>query len=239
MPRRPGLSLAYDRAVTVAVEFLDDRWELVPGHDFTFGRAADLCVDDSNLYLHRVVGLLRHSDDTWWLHNVGEWLELEIRTVKGNHHKMAPSTRLAVVSACDVRFAAGNAKYLINIIPKDPPRVREGFKVIADAPSTNRFAVIDLNDEQRLLLAALCEHQLQPSDGQRSLPSNNAVAVRLGWSVTKFNRKLDYLCRRLTSEGVAGLRGGRGERATARREHLVDHAITTGLISEDDLHLLD
>lgn len=225
--------------MTLGVEFLDDRWEVGPGHDFTFGRAADLCVDESNLYLHRVVGLLRSRDHTWWLHNVGEWLELEVRTVNGNVHTMAADTRLAVVSRCEVRFSAGNANYAIGLAPEEDPRLREGFKVIADAPSTNRFAVIELNPEQRMLLAALCEHRLRPTGGGESLPANRQVALRLGWSITKFNRKLDYLCRRLASEGVAGLQGGRGGRATSRRERLVEHALTTGLISAADLVLLE
>jgi hypothetical protein len=225
--------------VTISVDFEGERWDLAPGSDFTFGRAGDICIDESNLYLHRVVGMLRHRGDTWWLHNVSEWSEIEIHSDSGSRHKMAPNTRVAVLSPCEVRFKAGKARYMINVVPKDPPRRADTLRVIADAPSTNRFGVVTLNDEQRLLLAALCEHRLVDSAEPVTLPPNQVVANRLGWSITKFNRKLDYLCRRLAKEGVAGLQAGRGDRATARREHLVDHVVTTGLITEADLELLD
>jgi hypothetical protein len=225
--------------VTLRVDFEGEHWDLSPGPDFTFGRAGDICIDESNLYLHRVVGLLRHRDGTWWLHNVGEWSELEIQTEKGSRHSMAPDTRVAILWPSEVRFKAGKARYMINVVPNDPPRRADTLRVIADAPSTNRFGIVTLNDEQRLLLAALSEHRLVNSVESVELPSNQVVANRLGWSLTKFNRKLDYLCRRLAKEGVIGLRAGRGERATARREHLVDHAISTGLITEVDLELLD
>jgi hypothetical protein len=61
------------------------------------------------------------------------------------------------------------------------------------------------------------------------------VAVRLGWPLTKFNRKLDYLCLRLTKAGVRGLQGGRGAEATNRRWRLVEHAVAARLVNLDDL----
>jgi hypothetical protein len=225
--------------MTVSVDFDGDRWEVSPGQDFSFGRAGDLCIDDANLYLHRVVGVLRHRGDTWWLHNVGEWSELEILTEAGSRHTMAPNTRLALVADCEVRFKAGKARYMLRLIPRDPPRRSEPVRVIADAPSTNRFGIVQLNDEQRMLLAALAEHRLTNPGEDGALPPNQVVANRLGWSITKYNRKLDYLCKRLAKEGVPGLQAGRGERATARRENLVDHAVATGLVTETDLDLLD
>jgi hypothetical protein len=65
------------------------------------------------------------------------------------------------------------------------------------------------------------------------------MANRLGWSTKKFDRKLDYLCARLSEQGVRGLRGERGIEATARRLTLVDHAIRNGLVTSADLHLVD
>jgi hypothetical protein len=42
-----------------------------------------------------------------------------------------------------------------------------------------------------------------------------------------------------TSVGVAGLRGGGGKLATNRRARLVEHAVTSHLVTAGDLHLLD
>ena len=70
------------------------------------------------------------------------------------------------------------------------------------------------------------------------LPANRAVARRLGWSITKFNRKLDNLCNRFAKLGVGGLRGSIDQLATDRRRRLVDHAVESGLIDRSQLVLL-
>jgi len=224
--------------MSLSVEFLDEMWELEPGQDLSFGRAADLVVDESNLFLHRVLGVFRHARSTWWLHNAGEWLELEVRTDRGSTHSLVPGARVALVVPAMISFAAGKAKYAIRAVPAEPLDDSE-VRIVLDAPRTNRFGVIELNDEQRLVLTALCEKHLLDPSSNGSLPSNRAIAHRLGWSITKFNRKLDYLCRRLATAGVTGLKGAPGERAADRRLRLVEHALATELISSDDLDRLE
>ena len=92
-----------------------------------------------------------------------------------------------------------------------------------------------LTDEQRLLLLALAEGTLRDPHNSDELPTNRAVARRLGWSITKFNRKLDNLCNRFTKLGVGGLRGSIDQLATDRRRRLVEHAIESGLIARSQL----
>lgn len=77
-----------------------------------------------------------------------------------------------------------------------------------------------------------------PGAGPDALAPNRAIAGRLGWSITKFNRKLDYLCVRLTGSGVRGLQGERGGEATNRRWRLAEHAVATRLVTATDLDLL-
>ena len=227
----------YFCAVTLIVEFDGDRWEVDPGRELTFGRAGDVCMDEANLHLHRIVGTFRHRNGHWWLHNLSSWIELDVRSGAGSRHTMAPNARLAVIADLEIRFSAGRAKYAIGVSPVEQPRHPQPVQVDTDAPSTNRFGEVSLNDEQRLLLAALCEPRLIGADG--GLPSNRQVANRLGWRITKFNRKLDYLCKRFDEEGVAGLRAAAGGRASTRRETLVDHVLATGLITVSDLELLE
>ena len=98
----------------------------------------------------------------------------------------------------------------------------------------------DLTPDQRLLLVALAEDILRRGGrGQGSIPSSAAAAARLGWTLTKFNRKLDAICEKLTKSGVRGLSGQAGKLASSRRTRLVDHAVSTGLISAEQLVLLD
>ena len=92
-----------------------------------------------------------------------------------------------------------------------------------------------LTDEQRLLLLALAEGTLRDPHSNDELPTNRAVARRLGWSITKFNRKLDNLCNRFSKLGVGGLRGSIDQLATDRRRRLVEHAVESGLIDRSQL----
>lgn len=71
------------------------------------------------------------------------------------------------------------------------------------------------------------------------VPSSADAATRLGWGRTRFNRKIDNVCGKLARVGVAGLRGDSGKLATNRRARLVEHAVTSHLVTSDDLPLLD
>ena len=89
------------------------------------------------------------------------------------------------------------------------------------------------------VLTALAERRLVDSTADANdLPSNASVAHRLGWSGKKLDRKPDYLCARLDSEGVRGLRGEKGGEAVDRRSRLVEHVIESGMIRQRDLELL-
>ncbi len=71
------------------------------------------------------------------------------------------------------------------------------------------------------------------------IPSSSQAARRLGWPLTTFNRKLDNVADKLDRIGVKGLRGGPDSRATKRRARLVEYAVTSQLVRNDDLYLLD
>ena len=80
---------------------------------------------------------------------------------------------------------------------------------------------------------------LLPRTGATAASSASAAA-RLGRPPTKFNRKLDNVCEKLDRVGVRGLRGGRVEGAASnRRTALVEHAVSTLMVTAEDLPLLD
>jgi hypothetical protein len=94
---------------------------------------------------------------------------------------------------------------------------------------------VTLTDDERALVVELARPFLnEPGAGPERLPGNEDVAAALGWSRTKLNRKLDYLCERLTRAGVRGLQGGRSQLATNRRWVLVQHALMARLVTTDD-----
>lgn len=75
--------------------------------------------------------------------------------------------------------------------------------------------------------------------GMSAIPSSTQAAARLGWTVTRFNRKLDNVCEKFDRIGVPGMRGGARGSATNRRARLVEHVIASRLVDRADLALLD
>ena len=62
---------------------------------------------------------------------------------------------------------------------------------------------------------------------------------RLGWTLTKFNRKLDNVCEKLDQIGIRGLHGDPRRLAGGRRARLVEYALAARLVTPTDLVLLD
>jgi hypothetical protein len=107
----------------------------------------------------------------------------------------------------------------------------DGDSTIGDVPLTL---------SQKQLLVALAEPLLRrDGTGMSALPSSADAAARLGWTVTRFNRKLDNVCDKFDRIGVPGMRGGVGGSATNRRARLVEHVIASRLVGKADLPLLD
>jgi hypothetical protein len=107
------------------------------------------------------------------------------------------------------------------------------------AELTTTASSLPLTDEQRLLLVALAEPRLRDVPGSEQMPTNRQIAHMFGWTITKFNRKLDGLCIKYAAAGIGGLRGSSDLLARDRRVRLTDHVVHAGIISAADLPLLD
>lgn len=224
------------------VEFIDEAYEVDPADGLTFGRGATLVVDDANPFMHRVVGVFVWSRSGWWVRNEARTAPLRVSSTTGKQVVVPPGDSTLLDGAGAVGFEAGASNYELEYrVDEDP---RPDGEPLADAAAldddgaaeTRDFAPLRLNDEQRALLALLCEPKLrEPTSDRHSLPSNAEVAHRLGWTLRKFDRKLDYICRRLADQGLRGVRGVRGDEAGDRRSVVVDHVVRTGLITGRDL----
>jgi hypothetical protein len=224
---------------SLRIEFCDTWTDVPDDQPYVIGREADFVVDE-NPYLHRRFLELSAHDGMWWVSNVGQYLSATISDMPASVHAwLAPGAQMPVVfDVTVVRFAAGSTSYELALHLDAPPFHPAGFGGLASG-TTTRGAVI-LNDEQRLLIVALAEPALRsPGTGTTGLPSSAVAAARLGWPITKFNRKLDNLCQKLKRAGVSGLHGDADQLASARRARLVQHALATRLISAADLPLLD
>jgi hypothetical protein len=222
--------------------FIDELTVVKPGDVVTFGRSGDIELDEANQYMHRIVGTFFEKDNVWWLANKSRHAQLTLVGNTGRLTRLPPDAVSAISEVSGLlRFDAGPSTYELGwTLPgQDPlmPPIVDGDGDLSMA--TSQFGIVPLNNEQRLLLVAFAERFIEDSSvSTADLPANAAVAHRLGWSGKKLDRKLDYLCARLSAEGVRGLRGEKGFEAIDRRSRLVEHAMSSGMIGPADLETL-
>jgi hypothetical protein len=221
------------------VEFCGEWFTVDAPNDFFVGREGDLAIDD-NPYLHRQFLRIYADHDMWWLGNVGNLLSATVSDAAGAVQAwLASGARLPIVfPVMHVMFSAGSTTYDFTIHADD-----EFFSATPFASTTINSTTImpvTLTVSQKQLILALAEGVLtQAVPGRGSVPTSADAAGRLGWSMTTFNRKLDNVCDKLDKVGVSGLRGGKGKLANNRRARLVEYAVTTHLVSVEDLPMLD
>jgi hypothetical protein len=224
---------------TALVEFCGERYELQAEQQFIVGRDGDLTVDD-NPYLHRRFLQVDNHDSLWWLTNVGTQLTATVADQHGIMQAwLAPGARLPLtLDRFFVWFTAGPTTYEFEIVVSDPPFVPVSVEP-AEAGSTT-IGPKSLTPDQKLVIVALCEPVLRRGTrGAAAVPTSNAAAERLGWTLTKFNRKLDNVCAKLARGGVLGLHGGPERLAVNRRARLVEYALAARLVQVGDVGLLD
>jgi hypothetical protein len=222
----------------VTVEFCGEWYEVPRDRPFGIGRDADLEVD-ANPFLHRRLLEIGCVNDMWLLTNVGSRLAVTVTDRGGRMHSwLAPGARLPLVfEQTVVVFSAGPTTYEVNVHLSEPL-----FGEIGGTPSSGQTTIgmTEFTDSQKLIMVVLAEPMLlRDGSGRSDVPTNTKAAERLGWALTRFNRKLDNVCDKLDRAGVKGLRGGPGDHAMNRRTRLVEYAIAARLVTRADLALLE
>ncbi len=221
------------------LEFCGEWYEITEPDGFSIGRESDLVIDD-NPYLHRRFLQVYPDFGLWWLGNVGHLLSATVTDASGHIQAwLSPGARLPIVfERLHVLFSAGSTTYDFTI--HSEADFYTSSSALASSTGATTIDPIPLTSSQRLLIVALAENVLrQRIPGRGEIPTSVEAAARLGWNLTTFNRKLDNVCDKLDKVGIPGLRGGRGKLATNRRARLVEYAVSTHLVSADDLRLLD
>ena len=230
--------------MSVTVEFCGEEFLASEDTPLTIGRVADVEIDD-NPYLHRVFLQVHREHDLWWLTNVGSNLTATVGDRQGLFQAwLSPGARIPLaLEAFTVWFTAGPTTYDFDITVDDA-----NFTTVItapelepeDSPGETTVGRVSMTPDQKLLVVALCESFLRTTyAGQGHIPSSAQAAARLGWTTTKFNRKLDNVCQKLADAGTRGLHGAPGKLASNRKSRLVEHALSTRMVTEADLVLLD
>ena len=207
---------------------------------FTIGRDADYVIDDDNRFLHRHFVRLDRPGPVWVLHNVGDQLTATVSDADGLLEAfLAPGAALPLVfERTVVRFTAGPTTYEFTVRMADA--TFQAVRVDETPGGDTTIGRVTMTPDQLRLVLALAEPNLR--GGGRpgtAMPSSSEAAERLGWTTTKFNRKLDNVCQKLAAQGVRGLHGEPGRLASNRRARLVEYALAMRLVTRDDLHLLE
>lgn len=223
----------------ITVDFCGELHHPVDGR-LTIGREADLVLDDDNPFLHRQFLLISQHEGLWWLANTGTQLTATVSDADGGMQAwLSPGGSLPLVFArTAVWFTAGPTTYEFEILLADSAYQRIGLEPgESDADAT--IGRVSLTPDQKLLIVALCEDVLRRGDrGAGLVPQSAVAAARLGWTTTRFNRKLDNVCGKLADLGVRGLHGGVTRSASSRKARLVEYAMASRIVTLEDLDLL-
>lgn len=223
----------------LTIDFAGEMFRPDGSTPFVVGRDGDLAIAD-NPYLHRRFLEFSRERDLWWVTNVGSQTSATVNDPGSAVHAwLAPGGRLPIVhGTTSIRFSAGPTDYELfltldgvvdDVVPAEPT-----------SDATETVGRIRLTPDQRVMLVVLAESALRYGmAGMADIPSASAAAQRVGWTQKKFEKKIDNVCDRLAGLGVRGLKGDLGNQAVSRRVRLVEFAISTRLVTVEDLALLD
>jgi hypothetical protein len=222
------------------LDFIGEEIELTPGATFVIGREGDLVVDE-NPFLHRQFLTLSDVSGVWVLTNVGDRLAATVSDPEGRLEAfLGPGAVLPVVfEETTVRFTAGPTTYELRLRHDDPAFKANPLREQPLDDTGTTIGRVNLTHDQKLLILALAESGLMTGGGASAvLPTSAQAAKRLGWTTTKFNRKLDNVCDKLSKLGVRGLQGDAGRLASNRRARLVEYSLAVRLVTRGDLEIL-
>lgn len=225
--------------VSATVDFCGEQFDIPVAGSLIIGREGDIAIDD-NPYLHRRFLELSFHSGLLWLANVGSAMTVTVSDAQGLAQSwVSPGASVPIVFPKTVLwFTAGPTTYEIEVSLSGAPFMPSSETHPGDGETTS--GRVSFTPDQRLLILALAEDILRHgSRGSGSIPPSAAAAERLGWTTTKFNRKLDNVCEKLARLGVRGL-VSQGERAASnRRARLVEYALASRFVTREDLQWLD
>jgi len=206
------------------------------GGEATLGRHADIIIDD-NKFMHRQVAKVYDAGERWWIGNTGSTTVLSLYdNGTSSRATVAPGASAPLPGNDTVlSFQAGLVRYEIHL---GSNRTLHDV-AIAKTYDTVREDRLALTLTQKQLIVALAEQALREPQAKLVVPPTKVAAQRLGWSVTRFNGKLDNVCDKLHKVGVRGVKSTVDDKAKDRKRALVEHCVRLGIVTVDDLPLLE
>lgn len=185
-------------ASRLEVSFLDE--VMVCEHRLSFGRSAELEIDD-NPHLHRMTGEFVRQGDVWWIVNHGSRLFLTVVGADGSRTELPPGGQLAIADAHgSVLVTVGQARYELTYRQPHLPEAAPPPEPPSDATNTRTFTEITAREVD--FLVSFAKPILDGSNGQ--VPSYAEVASWWGVSPSTVDNTLRTLKRKLQQDRLIG-----------------------------------
>jgi len=192
----------------------------------SFGRNAELALDEDNRFMHRITGEFRWNGLVWWLHNVGTSTQLLVFGTNGARIELPPGTECALpMPAGSVSFVAGPTPYQLLYRAEEPVVSTRAPDAPGDA--TMEFGTA-LTDRETIYLTTFAINRLRGSSA--ALLTYAEVAKIWGVSEKTVDNTLQRVRGRMKQSGV---------RNTETLEGLVSHLLAHGRIGLATMHVIE
>lgn len=217
-----NISTNQDTVTNLTVRFVGETYR--PLSDLTFGRDAELCLDNNN-YLHRRAGRFRIRSGTWWLENLGSRLRLTMVSSDGSviHLQPGASNPLLGVGG-EVSLTAGPTRYQIDYELNSDQITWENTQQVRDEGiDTMTYGTI-LTPRELDFVIVLARGRL--SGRLEPLPSHGEIAAIWGVSHKTVDNTLQRLRSKLRKKNIGSIQSS---------ETLVEYLVAQGLVTPADL----
>lgn len=207
---------------------------LDPSEALTFGRAATCRVrlDPDDRSISRLAGSIEHESGTWWVCNRSA-VRITVVDDLGIRSIVAPGRRTHIDGPVTIVIEGSTRRHALEVWTDGAPAPGARPEDDGQLGSTTTADEVVISERDRMALGALFAGYLESFPRYDPHPrSYNDAAARLGWSRTRLMKRVEYIRIRLTRAGVPNLIG------ETALPHLAEWALTTRVITRDDLELL-
>lgn len=195
-----------------------------PDAELTFGRHADLTLDENN-FLHRRAGRFRLRDGTWWLENVGGRLRLTMVSSDGSLLDLQPGSSSPLLGdSGEVSVTAGPTRYSLEYeLQRIQMAITDSASYRISGADTMTYGPI-LTPRETDFVVVMAQGRLTGRLGP--IPSHGEIAEIWGVSAKTVDNTLQRLRTKLRSQNI---------NSVTSSETLIEYLVTQGLVSMADL----
>lgn len=202
------------------VEFVGEVYEVTAG--LTFGRRADLVLDDANQFMHRIVGAFVREGDLWWIENRASKARISVFGSDGTRVELAPGARVAVA------MPTGTLSFLSGPTPYQLTFSSDSQNIVSSiAPTSGEFTIefgTPLSRREREFLATFAQRRIS-GEGEQLLSFAEVAAI---WDVSP--KTVENTMSRVRAQARDN-----GIRAGETLDQFVTHLLAHGQLGLNDL----